>query len=102
MLILAGCGSRVHRRVRTGEADLGRPVVDRIVLSRHRNLKELRASEGGALRVLFALDPRRHAIPLLGGDKTGEWNDWYEWAIPVADDLYDVYLHELRNKGLIE
>ena len=83
-------------------ADLGRPVVDRIVRSRHHNLKELRASEGGALRMLFAFDPRRQAILLLGGDKTGEWNDWYEWAIPVADDLYDVYLDELRQEGLIE
>lgn len=41
--------------------------------SRHHNMKELRASEGGALRVLFAFDPRRQAILLLGGDKSGEW-----------------------------
>ena len=34
-------------------------------------------------------DPRRTAIVLLGGDKTGEWNTWYETAIPTADDLYD-------------
>jgi len=52
--------------------------------------------------VLFALDPRRHAILLLGGGKTGGWSDWYEWAIPVADDVYDVYLDELRQEGLIE
>jgi hypothetical protein len=82
--------------------DLGRPVVDRISRSRHHNMKELRASEGGALRVLFAFDPRRQAILLLGGDKTGEWNAWYEWAIPAADDLYDLYLDELRKEGLIE
>ncbi len=44
----------------------------------------------------------RQAILLLGGDKTGEWNDWYEWAIPVADELYEVYLDELREGGLIE
>jgi hypothetical protein len=36
-----------------------------------------------------------------GRDKTGEWNDWYEWAVPLADDLYDHYLAELRNEGLI-
>lgn len=65
-------------------------------------MKELRASEGGALRVMFAFDPRRHAILLVGGDKTGRWSEWYEWAIPVADDLYDVYLDELRKEGLIE
>lgn len=51
--------------------------------------------------MLFSFDPRRQAILLLGGDKTGEWNDWYEWAVPLADDLYDHYLDELRNEGLI-
>ena len=64
-------------------------------------MKELRAAKGGALRVLFMFDPRRQVILLLGGDKSGEWNSWYEWAVPVADDLYDAYLAELRNEGLI-
>lgn len=41
--------------------DLGRPVVDRIGSSRHHNMKELRASQGGALRVLFMFDPRRQS-----------------------------------------
>jgi hypothetical protein len=81
--------------------DLGRPVVDRIHSSRHQSLKELRAAKGGALRVLFSFDPRRQAILLLGGDKTGEWNDWYERAVPLADDLYDEYLRELGEEGLI-
>ena len=81
--------------------DLGRPVVDRVHASRHQSMKELRASKGGALRVLFTFDPRRSAILLLGGDKTGEWNAWCEWAIPVADDLYDAYLVELRDEGVI-
>lgn len=80
---------------------LGRPAVERIQSSRHHNMKELRASEGGALRVLFAFDPRRQVILLLGGDKSGEWNAWYEWAVPVADDLYDEYLDKLRKEGLI-
>lgn len=81
--------------------DLGRPVVDRIQSSRHHNMKELRAAKGGALRVLFMFDPRRQAILLLGGDKSGAWNDWYDWAIPAADDLYDMYLDELKQEGLI-
>ena len=51
------------------------------------------------MRVLFIFDPRRRAIMLLGGDKSGKWNDWYTWAIPKADDLYDVYLKRLRDKG---
>jgi len=51
------------------------------------NIKELRASEGGPLRVLFMFDPRRRAILLLGGDKSGRWREWYDWAVPAADDL---------------
>ncbi|MCZ7630851.1 MAG: type II toxin-antitoxin system RelE/ParE family toxin [Microthrixaceae bacterium] len=81
--------------------DLGRPVVDRIHSSRHRTMKELRAAKDGAMRVLFSFDPRRQAILLLGGDKSGEWNKWYEWAVPLADDLYDEYLQELHTEGLI-
>lgn len=81
--------------------DLGRPVVDRIHTSKHQSMKELRAAKGGALRVLFSFDPRRQAILLLGGDKTGSWSDWYEWAVPLADGLYDEYLRELGEEGLI-
>jgi hypothetical protein len=81
--------------------DLGRPVVDRIHTSRHHNMKELRAASDGELRVLFMFDPRRQAILLLGGDKAGAWNEWYRWAVPVADDLYDTHLEELRKEGLI-
>ena len=80
---------------------LGRPAVDRIESSRHHNMKELRASEGATLRVLFMFDPRRQAILLLGGDKSGLWNEWYEWAVPAADDLYDKYIEELHEEGLI-
>ena len=81
--------------------DLGRPLVDRVHTSRHQNMKELRAAKRGALRVLFMFDPRRQVILLLGGDKSGAWNAWYEWAVPVADDLYDAYLGELHDEGLI-
>jgi hypothetical protein len=70
---------------------LGRPAVDRVIGSRHHNMKELR-SFGGHLRALFAFDPKRRAIVLLGGDKRGEWIGWYERNIPLADDLYDQYL----------
>jgi hypothetical protein len=96
----ASLTDRVDRLAEVGP-DLGRPLVDRIHSSRHHAMKELRASKGGALRVLFAFDPRRMAILLLGGDKTGEWAAWYEWAVPLADDLYEEYLNELRDEGLI-
>jgi len=82
--------------------NLKRPVVGEIESSRHANMKELRASKGGALRVLFAFDPRRHAILLLGGNKTGQWDEWYLWAIPLADHLYDTCLQELAEEGLLD
>ena len=59
-------------------------------------MKELRASRGGALRVLFAFDPLRSAILLLGGDKSGQWDEWYRTAVPRADDLYEEHLAELE------
>jgi len=49
------------------------------------------------LRVLFAFDPRRTALLLLGGDKSGQWASWYERAIPAADRLYDQHLTELQR-----
>jgi hypothetical protein len=81
---------------------LGRPLVDRIKRSAFHHMKELRCSSDGALRVLFAFDPRQQAILLLGGDKSGDWNNWYDWAIPKADELYAEYLRELRREGTIE
>jgi hypothetical protein len=72
---------------------LGRPTVDRIHASRHHNMKELR-STGGHIRILFAFDPERKAILLIGGDKTGQWNDWYDENIPLADALYDKHLEK--------
>jgi len=63
-------------------------------------MKELR-SVGGNLRALFCFDPRRTAIVPLDGDKTNDWVDWYDRYIPLADDLYDDYLDEIRKEGLI-
>jgi hypothetical protein len=64
-------------------------------------MKELRAAKDGVLRVLFMFDPRRQAILLIGGDKSEQWESWYEQAIPLADELYDEYLAELKEEGLI-
>jgi len=50
--------------------------------------------------VLFAFDPRRCAILLIGGDKTGN-KRWYETFVPVADKLYDEHVAPLRKEGLI-
>jgi hypothetical protein len=68
-------------------------------------MKELRSEAG--VRVLFAFDPRRTAILLIGGDKSPsdptspDWNEWYEKFISVADDLYDTHIKELKMEGLI-
>lgn len=77
---------------------LGRPLVDTLEGSRLLNMKELRP-RGGHLRVLFAFDPRRVAILLLGGDKSGRWKAWYVEAIPAAEQLYEEHLAQLRAEG---
>jgi len=79
---------------------LRRPDVGAIRASRHPNMRELR-SFGGNLRVLFAFDPRRTAILLVGGNKTKDWTGWYDRNVPIADDRYDEYLAEIRTEGLI-
>ena len=56
---------------------------------------------GTNIRVLFAFDPRRKAILLIGGDKSDRWSEFYEEMIPVADDLYDEHLDELCEEGEI-
>jgi hypothetical protein len=89
----------VERLITYGPA-LERPLVDTIATSRHANMKELRPRPGN-LRIVFAFDPRRTAILLLGGDKTGRWQAWYEVAIPRADTLFDQYLEELKREGLL-
>ncbi|SRR6266508_4973368 len=65
-------------------------------------MKELICDVGAAhLRVFYIFDPRQVAIILLGGDKTGLWNKWYDQNIPAADRLYNTYLKELTDEGLI-
>lgn len=70
--------------------------------SRHGHMRELRVQSGGRpIRIFYAFDPRRAAILLIGGDKTGD-DRFYETYVPVADDLYDTHLDELRKEGLIK
>jgi hypothetical protein len=64
-------------------------------------MRELRVQSGGRpVRVFYAFDPRRSAILLIGGDKTGD-KRFYETMIPVADRLYDEYIEELKKEGLL-
>jgi hypothetical protein len=79
---------------------LGRPHADTLHGSRHANMKELRTQHRGhPFRTLFAFDPRRSAILLIGGDKTGD-KQFYERMIPLADQLYEQHLTELEKEGL--
>jgi hypothetical protein len=81
--------------------NLSFPHSSGIENSRHRHMRELRVQSGGhPVRIFYAFDPRRSAILLIGGDKTGD-NRFYEKMIPLADKLYDEHLDELRKEGLI-
>ena len=62
-------------------------------------MRELRIQhEGCPYRVLYAFDPKRQAVLLIGGDKSG--NDrWYEDFVPIADRLYDEHLAELEREN---
>lgn len=81
---------------------LRHPYSSGIKQSKHAHMRELRVQHvGRPYRVLYAFDPRRAAILLLGGDKTGD-NRWYEVNVPKADALYDEHLNTLRREGLIE
>jgi hypothetical protein len=65
--------------------------------SKHKHMRELRTqSEGRPLRILYAFNPKRTAILLIGGEKTGD-NRWYDVFIPIADRLYDEHLRELEG-----
>lgn len=79
--------------------NLKRPVIGKIESSRHKNMKELRASKEGSIRILFVFDPLQNVILLVGGDKTGQWEKWYRKAINEADQIYDQYIEELRDEG---
>lgn len=75
------------------------PHSSGITTSRHSHMRELRTQcEGRPLRTLYAFDPRRVALLLIGGDKTG--NDrWYDEFVPLADKIYDDHQRELNREG---
>jgi hypothetical protein len=80
---------------------LGFPHSSGINGSKHGHMRELRTQhDGHPLRTLYAFDPRRSAILLMGGDKTGD-KRWYETHVPIADRLYDEHLEQLKKERLI-
>lgn len=82
--------------------NLGYPHSSGVVGSRHGHMRELRIQHAGRpFRTLYAFDPLRHAILLLGGEKTGD-NRWYEVNVRHADRLYDDHLVALKREGLLD
>ncbi len=78
---------------------LGRPRVDHIKASKHQNMKELRVQyKGDPVRILFAFDPKRRAVLLLGGAKTGD-EQWYRRNVPIADRELDAHLAEMQKEN---
>ena len=81
--------------------DEGRPLVDRIKGSNLQSLKELRPASAGAteVRILFVFDPVRRMVLLVAGDRAGNWQGWYEVAIPLAEARYAEHLAALSKEG---
>lgn len=74
---------------------LGFPYTSNVVTSKHGAMRELRVQhDGRPLRIFYCLDPRRVAILLTGGDKTG-YSRFYEVLVPKADSIYATHLREL-------
>jgi hypothetical protein len=72
------------------------PHSSQIAGIKHGKLRELRIQHRGRpYRVLYAFDPRRTALLLLGGDKTGK-DRWYEQHVPRADALFRSHLVRLK------
>lgn len=79
---------------------LGRPRVDTLNGSRHANMKELRFdSAGGVWRFAFAFDPKRTAIVLCGGDKSGgSEKRFYRQLKTKADARFDAHIAAIKRQ----
>ena|ERR1035438_145679 len=75
------------------------PHTSKVTSSRYPQMRELRTqSAGRPLRTLYAFNPLRTAVLLIGGDKTGD-DRWYDKFVPVADRLFEEHLSELKKEG---
>lgn len=79
--------------------NLGRPTVDTLKGTSHANMKEMRFNwMGDVWRVAFAFDPKRQAVLLVGGDKSGaDQKRFYKRLISVADKRYSQHLATLND-----
>jgi hypothetical protein len=78
---------------------LGRPHVDTLNGSEYANMKELRfRADDGVWRVAFAFDPKRNAILLVAGDKSGvNQSRFYKQLIKKADTRYKAHLERIGS-----
>lgn len=77
---------------------LRRPQADTLKGSKLNNLKELRVQyHGEPYRILYAFDPERQALLLVGGNKTGD-KRWYDRMIPIAEAVFARHLEELEKE----
>ncbi len=71
------------------------PYSSGVEQSKFSHMRELRIQyKGDPYRILYAFDPRRSAILLIGGNKAGDAR-WYEKFVPLADKLYEEHLKEI-------
>jgi hypothetical protein len=79
---------------------LGRPRVDTLNGSEHANMKELRFdAAGGVWRFAFAFDPKRKAIVLCGGDKSGgSEKKFYKALLGKADARFTAHVAWLKDQ----
>ena len=94
------------KRLEQEGPNLGRPLADTLSGSRVKNLKELRPASprGSEIRIIFAFDPLRNAVMLLGGDKAKgksgktKCSEWYKRAIPKAETIFFDHLEKLKEQ----
>lgn len=81
--------------------EAGRPRVDTLKGSGFANMKELRfEAANGVWRVAFAFDPKRMAIVLVAGSKSGTGQkNFYRKLIGKADARYALHLERLKQAG---
>ncbi len=93
--------SAVVQLLETKGPQLPFPHSSGVNSSAYSHMRELRIQhKGQPYRVLYAFDPIRHTLLILGGNKTGD-DDWYEKNIPIADKIYDEHLKLLKKEGSI-
>lgn len=77
---------------------LRRPYADTLEGSKLSNLKELRVQHRGEpYRILYAFNPERKALLLIGGNKAGD-KRWYKRMIPLAEAIFERHLQSLEKE----